>query len=359
MDQVLTNPLLLYHILFYTDYNTVLIYCRSCVQAQQIYQDPVFWEQRAVEILDLPRDIFRAVKLPPAQRYLQLLTERGGVAYGSEKYITLEQCLRRAIQQDRPDLIQYITSHLRYDHWLIQLKEYARKSDKKHVDHFLRLTGNYRIAAQGVVEGELGESPSSQLLFTEIRAAAPDDYPWNWNKLARLAVKHGHLSLFDDIRSINCQWNWTELAGAAICIKDTFEYIRSLAREYQWNWNYLAGQAAMQGNKGMFEYIRSLAPPDYEWHWNGLAEQAVVQGSKGMFEYIKSLTPPDHQWNWNDLAGYAARYGTEGAFEYIYSIAPLEYQWNWNYLSSHALIGGNRLLFDHIRSLAAPDYQWH
>jgi hypothetical protein len=77
---VLDNPLLLRNILVQADYETVLGYCCSYQQAQEICGDNVFfWEQKAQRDFNVFIDAFRNTRLSSAQRYLELLTKSGGV----------------------------------------------------------------------------------------------------------------------------------------------------------------------------------------------------------------------------------------------------------------------------------------
>jgi len=90
-------------------------------------------------VLNVPRNIFINTNLTPALRYLQLLTRKGGVAFGSEKFIFWNEFMRRAIRQNRPDLIQYAIN-LGFNNWNVPLEEYAIQGNKELVDYFLQLS---------------------------------------------------------------------------------------------------------------------------------------------------------------------------------------------------------------------------
>ena len=75
------------------------------------------------------------INLPPNIRYLELLTENGGVAMGSDDFISLDRFVRRAILRNKDYLIQYALSE-GFDHWDEALIGYARKGNKEMVDFY-------------------------------------------------------------------------------------------------------------------------------------------------------------------------------------------------------------------------------
>ncbi len=103
-QQITSTEVIIYNILLHSDYDTVINYCRTHVGAQRICRDPLFWKVKANVILGIPQQIFEITTLTPAQRYLQLLSQLGGIAYGSERYMDPDQFMVRAIMQNRKDL---------------------------------------------------------------------------------------------------------------------------------------------------------------------------------------------------------------------------------------------------------------
>ena len=71
---VLNVPELLRQMLLQADYDTIMNYCRSHVQAQLICRDTMFWISKAGHDFNISPDIFRNTNLSPTQRYLQILT---------------------------------------------------------------------------------------------------------------------------------------------------------------------------------------------------------------------------------------------------------------------------------------------
>src|SRR5689334_10816439 len=124
ISTVLNDSFLLRTLLFQADYDTILNYCRSHLQAQEICRDKVFWIQKAQKEFNISPNNFRNTTLSPAQRYLELLTQNDGIAYGSEQFISLDKFVKRAIRQNRNDLVEYAIN-LEFNNWQIPLKEYA------------------------------------------------------------------------------------------------------------------------------------------------------------------------------------------------------------------------------------------
>jgi hypothetical protein len=345
---VLNDPFLLRYLLLQADYDTVLEYCRSHLEASRVCYDNIFWQQKAEQILNVPKNIFHNTNLSAAQRYLQLLTEKGGVAKGSEKYIDLEEFVRRAIRQNRNDLFQYAIN-LGFNYWIIPLIEYAAKGNKELVDYYLTLEPDYQKAAEGALRGGHIE------LFNYIRSLAPINYDWRWSALASMAA--GNKELFNYVISLvpNYRWNWNYIASDSLSKgnKEMFDYIRSLVPNYQWNWNVIAGSAP---NKDLFNYVKSLVSSNYNWNYSILVGQEASHGNKEMFDYIRSLAPQNYQWNWNIISEQSLFSHQKDMFNYIHSLAPYNYQWDWNLLASAT---DNEEMFDYVQTFAPPDYQWN
>ena len=209
---VLYIPELLWYMLQTANYDDVIEYCRSYIQAKQICRQNVFWIQKAQKDFGIPTNEFVNSRLSSSQRYLQLLTEEGGIAKGAEKYLGLNDFAARSIQQNREDLYQYALD-LGFNDWTTALKEYAAKGNKQLVDYYLILTPNYQIAAQGALKGGYLE------LFNYIRSLAPIDYQWDYTWLAFNALTGGYIDLFNYVRSlapINYDWGWDFLNGVVV-----------------------------------------------------------------------------------------------------------------------------------------------
>lgn len=260
VSQVLNVPDILRHILLQADYNTIINYCRSYVQAQNMCRDEIFWIQKAQQDFNILPNEFRETTLSPAMRYLQLLTKNGGLEIGSEQFIKEDEFMKRAIHQNRSDLIRYILD-LGFNHWDVPLEEYAILGNRQQVGYYLQLYKDYNVAAYGALKGDHGE------LFDYIKSLAPQNYNWNWNSLLSGALRSENIALFDYIG-------------------------KSLPPNYRFIHQEFADDALSLGNKQMFDFIRSLAPPDYPWIWNELGQIAAKTGNQQLFDYIHSLIPP-------------------------------------------------------------------
>ena len=355
ISTVLNTPELLWYMLLKAEYEDVIEYCRSYVQAEQICRQNAFWIQKAQKDFGIPSNEFINTTLSSSQRYLQLLTEEGGIAIGSEKYLGLVDFAARAIQQNRDDLYQYALD-LGFNHWRTALKEYAAKGNKQLVDYYLTLTPNYQIAAQGALKGGHLE------LFNYIISLAPIDYQWDYMWLAFNALTGGYVDLFDYVRSLaplNYNWSWNFLAGAVAGNKELFNYVISLVPNYPWDWQHLISRTLYNENKEMFDYIKSLVP-NYQWNWNLLAGAAP---NLAFFNYIISLAPLNYGWNYNQLLETAIDYSvskwnkSKKMLDYIRSLAPEGYQWNWNLLVTHAIKTMEKDIISYVILLVPQDYQ--
>jgi hypothetical protein len=380
---------LLRYLLSQADYDTIINYCRTYVQAQSICKSNVFWIHKAQQDFGTSADEFRNTILSPAQRYLKLLTQNGGVAYGAENFIRLDEFVRRAIQQDRSDLVQYAID-LGFDIWSILLYEYAKKGNKKMVDHYLKLTEDYNPAAQGALEG------NHEQLFDYIRSEAPENYDWYWDHLGVAVIQSGNENLFYYIWNLVPEdynrWGFFELAREAIEMgnqklfdfiwmnapegynwhlsylvapalenenKKLFDHVRSLNPGYDWDYDLLAGAAIEFNHKELFDYVRSLAPRNYPWYYNGFAEQAANDGNKQLFDYIRSLAPEDYDWDFQNLAEITLRSGHKEFFQYIESLAPSNYPWNIDVFANSIIISGNLRLLNWLINEKYPEYPWN
>ena len=178
MNSVLSDINLVRHILSYVDYDTIINYGRTCRQAIDIYRDEIFWMRLAEVKMCYTPDEFREKNLSPLQTYILLLTLRGGLVRGSEKYI-----------------------------------------------------GELKFAVTALKAGD-------QELFDYILSAVPSCYcwnDWNWNKFAWSALYGGHKDLFDYVRTkapSYTKWDWRALVHGATCNSNDqllVTYVKSLA----------------------------------------------------------------------------------------------------------------------------------
>lgn len=215
------NPFILQNILFQLNWDSVINYCLSHKEAQSICRDSVFWEQKSFYDFNIPISVFRDTKLSADQRYLQLLTENGGVGRGSERFISLTELVRRAIRQNREDLVNYAIDQ-GFISWEILLEEYAVKGNSAKVNEYLKLLPTdygYRKAAEGALKGGYLK------LLSEIISSSPTKV-FDLDQLAKAAAISGpEGKVFDFVRSQSPkdhEWNWSEILSGAIASQNIY-----------------------------------------------------------------------------------------------------------------------------------------
>lgn len=329
-EKIVTNPNLLFEVLLPLDYDSIINYCRTYTQAQEICRSGLFWRLKAQRDLGISPNKFNQTKLSPAQRYLQLLSRKGGLAHDSYKYITLDEYVRRAIQQNRPDLVKYAIQNLDYENFRVLTEEYAAKGDLKNLQPLLLLgDGNYvRDALRGAVKG------NQRALFDQLRGQESNI---DWNTLALAAVNANNRSMFDYILSIaqmdDNDWNWSNFVQAALAhgYLDFYDYLRGLVPDdFTINAMNLAIGAAAFGNIEILNNILRLTSADYQWNWSEIAESALENRHSELFKYILKIAPSEYEeWEWNLLATTAI--STDQAE--LLNVLP-EDSWNWEVVLS-------------------------
>lgn len=111
---------------------------------------------------------FRNTTLSPYQRYLQYYIQNRGVEVGLENYINWKEFVKRAIRQNRNDLVQYAINH-GFQNWDPVLREYAAKGNREMVNFFLKLNDRPQKVAEGALKGHQIE------LFNDLVKILPED----------------------------------------------------------------------------------------------------------------------------------------------------------------------------------------
>lgn len=359
VSQVLNDPFILRTLLLEADYETVIEYCRSHVETQEICRDNIFWIQKARHDFDVTPNEFRNTTLFPIQRYLQLLTENGGVVIGSENFINLNEFVTRAIRQNRPDLVEYTIS-LGFNRWDIPSFIYASQGNKEMVNKYLAFGKIYNSVAEGALMNNDVD------LFNHVRSLAPGGYYLQWGLFLGSAVYSGNQQLISYIQSLippnyHFFWNQVLVYLARFGNINPIKYILTLVPlNYDPNWNVIITNAIINGHKQLYNDIIKLVP-NYPWNRNIIAKAIASTGNYNWFnEFIKSA-PRDYSWDWNELLAGAASGGQFDLFNSILHLASLDPTWmgkfDWNKLLNAAITGG-RAMIDYIRSLAPEDFQW-
>lgn len=360
ISQVLAIPELLYNFLIRLDYDSILNYCRSYKQAQNICNNETFWAQKAWQDFAIPFTEFTAPynrDLNPAQRYLRYLTQlEEGVGIGSEKYISIDYVAKKAVKEGKDYIVQDLINK-GYNNWNLLLEGYAARNDRATVNALSKLADQnrmYQLVAQGALSG------NHEDLFRDILKIAPPDYQWNKDELLRSVSKGGTPRLFalvlDTIPGIVGSNTFAIFLTEPIYTNniELFGYIlEHIPPAVGINWDEFLVKASDANNLEMFNFIISQVPAGYNLNWGEFARIAIFRNNIVLFNRIRGLAPPDYNWNWQLLAESALdsklNKNIKGLFEYIRSQAPPNYNWDWNRLL-------NRLQFDpelgqYVRSL--------
>lgn len=328
-------------------------------------------------------------------RYLRLnvtfnfLTENGGVALGSDDFIKINKFVRRAIQQYKIYLVQYVINN-GFKDWNLILKAYATKGNKERVDFYLKLnafrTPNYQAASEGSLKG--GHIDLFQYLFKK----APKGYKWDWNKLDYSVGQSGKKNVIDSyasIRGLYGGFRGSLLDGIVRSgNQELFDYILNFVPDLtELRWDFLIDKAFLSQDKSLIDHILALTPNfrcgydqviialqlgnialfDYvrsprhlnegqNVDWQDYAIYALMSNKREMFDYIRSLASVNYDWSWNELIGTGLLCGSKYLFDYIRSLAPQNYEWDWHIILSGAIFSGNRKLIDYIRSITPQNY---
>jgi hypothetical protein len=314
------TPEVLWNILLRSDYDTILDYCRTSLHSN-ICSSNAFWLQKAQRDFNIPSNIFNQTTLSPSQRYLQILTQNGKVAIGSEKYIPWQEFALRASRQRSENLFIYATENGKLD-MESRLWAAAAGGWKNLVNVFLKVNHNYLDALGGAAYG------GNRELFDYIMSLPTIFYEWRWNLIAENALRGGN--------------------------KDIFDYVYTLAGKdsYDWNWNGLAVSAALSGDKDLFDHIFLLFP-DYEFDWNIIAEYAASSGNRQLFDHVLFLgtqEEPDIEWDWFHILSASISRGHEELSIYIISKIPKD-ELDWDYLNMIADRHNKKDLLDRLQLL--------
>jgi hypothetical protein len=100
----------IYQILINCDYEEIIAFCMTSKNAGKYLDDEIFWKAKTKLDLDISYndfDLNRRIDQSYSQRYLQLLTDSGGVEIGSEKYEDIAELIRRSAYLNDLRLLNY------------------------------------------------------------------------------------------------------------------------------------------------------------------------------------------------------------------------------------------------------------
>lgn len=106
--EVFGVPSLSHEIALHLDYDDIMNYCRSFKEAERLCRDRYFWQEKARLDFGTSQEDFNDTFLTPAQRYLQLLANHGGIGQGAEHYLGKNLFIQTAVVLGRDDLVDYM-----------------------------------------------------------------------------------------------------------------------------------------------------------------------------------------------------------------------------------------------------------
>lgn len=370
--EVFVIPELAENVLGGADYDAILNYCRSFKQSAYICRSATFWENKARRDFNISLDVFRNTDLSPIQRYLQILTENGGVGEGSEKIIDWDEFVKRAIRQNKTDIVNYAIKQ-GYKNWDLMLQQYSKKGDRGTVNSLLRLSPNFQAIAEGAILG------GHMDIYRDLAKVAPPNYKWNYTKLAEAAVEAGNKELFDasvPLTALDKPYRWNSFAIAALKSGNIpfFDYIVTLAPSNVWNWSLVTAGFIKEASEldvtqiiKILNHLQNIArQKNYAIEPSELAfsilESSPKFGTKRSIEllnYVFGLQPPPNEGVFYESARTIASLGNKELFNYVLNLIPTYIYRNWNDFARSALNGGHKEMFDYIRSLARLNFIWN
>lgn len=118
----------MYQLLYHADYQSIINYCKTDRQARELCKDISFWKNKAMFEFGISKEHFAKTKLSAILRYIQLLTKRGGVVIGSERFISANEMMIRAIKTGDNDVYNYLINN-GYDNIFVVALEYGKIYD--------------------------------------------------------------------------------------------------------------------------------------------------------------------------------------------------------------------------------------
>lgn len=356
---IYTNPLLLQNTLLNLDYDSIINWCRTYTQAQWICRDRLFWQQKAMKDFGTTQQLFDNTTLTPAQRYLEILTQNNGVAFGAERFISLNKVVERAIKKGRDDIYLYAVS-LGFNGWLLALRKYAQYGNEAMVNQLLRQIYDdikYVHAAGGALKGgNLG-------LFQKMISQAIGLDEGEWKILLSHVAYTGNIELFDYVKSISSTGQylpWYILEGPVK--KGNIQMYNYLFTKIQalsaYNYARLFQIALKNGQRAMFDHLyKIIQTTNFRIDWNTLSFYAAQSANSKFLTYFMSLAPQGYIWNWNSIAGGAAAFSNKDFLDNILSIStpPIDF----SEVIKGAIKNNQHYIFDYILTLFIPtDVQW-
>lgn len=309
------NKFIMRDILLRTNYDDIINYCRTCTYAIYVCKDNDFWMEKAFMEFGISSDLFKNTDLIPAQRYLELLTNNGGVGIGSEYFTLISECMKRAIRQDNSHLVQYLLRF--FDDYDLIILEYTAKGDLEMIIKYL---------------------PLSESCFI-------------YEEIAKKAIENGRIKTFEYINgmgSIVLDPNKILEAAARSGHFPTYNYILSLYPSHPTaNHSVLIHNAVKSGNK---QFVLDLLAKVKNVKWANLLQTTIDIHDLEMFKCIYELSFKRHlrfydqNITFDHLLHYAIKIGDDELYnEILKETKSIPCKHEYQYLREFKKTGNNNL----------------
>lgn len=354
------NPLIYYRFLTFSDYDTIINWCRSHRLGQIVCRDHIFWENKAQIDFNVSKEEFRKTHLSPAQRYFQLLLEKSTHVFSDmNRYFSLNAFVEECFSRGRYDYIE-IAINIGFDSWDILVYQYAKIGDINKMNYWISKMA--KKPHQAILFGFL--TGGHKDLFDRALMDVPNNYELYWTGLASGAASSHNKDLLNYVISkapTDTKWIWNRILYGAIDSKDIemFKYILEKApTNYEWNWILIIPRSIVNGGKEFYNKILVHIPivPSTALIIDSIASAIAKTGDKDAFSNFIKLY--DRYWDLNGILASAAQKGQVEMFDFILLMVSPQYQIQWNHIMDLAIFGGIGMI-NHVKSLAPIQFQWN
>lgn len=206
MDNFNINNSIAYNVLIRSHYNDIINYCRTHTMAYTLLDNKCFWTGKSKLDFNISPQLFIDTDLTTRQRYLELLTNNDGIAIGSENYISMKECMKRAIKQNKEDVVEYLL-RLGYNDYDKIINCYSCEGSLLNIEKYLPLSETCFVY-QNIVE-KLLKNGHMEISKKIIERLANNTFVFDYKKLLISAIKSGNKDIFNYILSLNdniCDW---------------------------------------------------------------------------------------------------------------------------------------------------------
>lgn len=231
-------------------FDDIFNYCRTSTQAVNLCQDDTFWIEKAQLDFKVSPQFFRNTDLTAAQRYLELLTNNDGVAIGSEDYSSIKECMKRAIKQDKENVVKHL-SGLGFNDYDVMILEYTANGNLGMVIKYLPLSESYFIKEK-IAEIALINNKIEIFEYVE-----NSNYYLNPIKSVLAAARSGNIELYNFIYSkyspnlpnLDVLLKHIALSGNQYFMHEVLNKTEII------NWDNLLSSASRSKNRQLFRYV--------------------------------------------------------------------------------------------------------